>query len=199
MKRIYLMAAVALFCAWGKAAKGAGDEVIVLYNKNLPESKGVADYYAEKRSVPKSQLFGFSLTTNEEISRVEFREHLQKPLAKILESQKFWSIGSILLSATSNQPARMEWRVKESKIRCAVLCYGMPLRIAEDPSVKETVVENVRPEMRRNVAAVESELAVLPLIEQHPPIGGPLRNWTYGVTNGAMLHPTNSILLVTRL
>ena len=84
MKRIYLMAAVAVFCAWGKAAKGAGDEVIVLYNKNLPESKGVADYYAEKRSVPKSQLFGFSLTTNEEISRVEFREHLQKPLAKMV-------------------------------------------------------------------------------------------------------------------
>src|SRR4051812_13754870 len=53
--------------------------------------------------------------------------------------------------------------------------------------------------MGRNVGSVERDLAVLPLIEQHPPLGGPLRNWTYGVTNSAALHPTNGILLVTRL
>src|SRR3954471_5155068 len=32
------------------------DEVIILYNKKLPESKGVADYYAEKRGVPRKQI-----------------------------------------------------------------------------------------------------------------------------------------------
>src|SRR3954466_6398712 len=75
----------------------------------------------------------------------------------------------------------------------------MPLRLAREPTAQETALAAMRPEMRRNVAAVESDLAVLPLIEQHPPIGGPLRNWAYGVTNYAMLHPTNGILLVTRL
>src|SRR2546430_813474 len=63
-------------------AAGPGNEVIIIYNKNLPESKAVADYYAEKRSVPKSQSFGFSVTTNEEMSRAEFREHLQKTLGQ---------------------------------------------------------------------------------------------------------------------
>jgi uncharacterized protein (TIGR03790 family) len=200
------MAVVIMLLAlnWLNSAEAAlpevkADEVIVLYNKKLPESKGVAEYYAEKRGVPKKQILGFNLTTNEEMSRAEFREDLQKPLAKILESEKLWHIASQLMPATTNARAHMEWRVMQSKIRYAVLCYGMPLRIAEDPTVHESAIENARPEMRRNVAAVESDLAVLPLIEQHPPIGGPLRNWAYGVTNSAMLHPTNGILLVTRL
>src|SRR5258706_9505258 len=104
-------------------------EVIVVYNKNLPESKGVAEYYADKRGVPKAQLFGFSVTTNEEMSRLEFRDSLQKPLAKLLESQKLWRMASHIAPASSNQPSRLEWRVVESKIRYAVLCYGIPLRI----------------------------------------------------------------------
>src|ERR1041385_911103 len=183
----------------GLAESNPGNEVIVIYNKNLADSKKVADYYAEKRLVPRSQVLGFSVTTNEEMTRADFREHLQKPLAKLLQDQKLWRISSVIVPATTNDRAHMEWRVAESKIRYAVLCYGIPLRIAEDPSVKEMVAESVRPEMRRNVAAVESDLAVLPLIEQHPPLGWPLRNWTYGVTNTASLHPTNGILLVTRL
>jgi uncharacterized protein (TIGR03790 family) len=174
-------------------------EVIVVYNKNLPESKGVAEYYADKRGVPKAQLFGFSVTTNEEMSRLEFRDSLQKPLAKLLESQKLWRMASHIAPASSNQPSRLEWRVVESKIRYAVLCYGIPLRIAEDPSLKEEAAANARPELRRNVAAVESELSLLPMIDNHPQLAGPLRNWTYGATNTATLHPTNSILLVTRL
>jgi len=176
-----------------------GNEVIVLYNKNLPASKAVADYYAEKRAVPKSQIFGFSLRTNEEMSRVEFRESLQKPLVKLMENQKLWRMASQIVPASTNQRARLEWRVVESKIRYAVLCFGMPLRIAEDPNLKEEGTATLRPEMRRNVAAVESELAVLPAFENHLQLAGPLRNWTYGVTNTAALHPTNSILLVTRL
>jgi uncharacterized protein (TIGR03790 family) len=53
--------------------------------------------------------------------------------------------------------------------------------------------------MRRNEAAVDSELALLPLIEERLPLSGPLRNPAYGVTNAALLHPTNGILVVTRL
>src|SRR5256885_4743292 len=35
------------------------------------------------------------------------------------------------------QPAHPDLKVTESKIRYAVLCYGVPLRIAEDPNHKE--------------------------------------------------------------
>ena len=60
-------------------------------------------------------------------------------------------------------------------------------------------MENLRPEMRRDEAAVDSELALLPLIEEKLPLAGPLRNPVYTTTNAAMLHPTNGVLLVTRL
>ena len=180
-------------------AGGAGDEVIVVYNKSLPDSKKVAEYYAAKRQVPSDQIFGFELTSGEDMSRAEFRDSLQQPLAKAIASQKLWQMGSVTVPATNSQPARVERRPVDSKIRYAVLCYGIPLRILPDPNLNEQGSEKLRPEMRRNEAAVDSELALLPLIEQHLPLAGPLRSHVYGVTNTAMLNPTNGILLVARL
>jgi uncharacterized protein (TIGR03790 family) len=52
--------------------------------------------------------------------------------------------------------------------------------------------------MRRNGAAVDSELACLPMPEPVR-LAGPLPNPLYSATNGSMMHPTNGILLVTRL
>jgi len=46
-------------------AANPGDEVIVVYNNRVPESRGVAEYYAERRQVPSSQLIGLPLSTNE--------------------------------------------------------------------------------------------------------------------------------------
>jgi len=34
------------------AARASGDEVVVIYNSRLPESKAVAEYYARARQVP---------------------------------------------------------------------------------------------------------------------------------------------------
>ena len=180
-------------------AANPGDEVIIVYNTLVPESKGVADHYAERRHVPASQIYGFPLSTNEDMSRVDFRDALQKPLADKLRQQKLWQIAPTIIHATTNHPGRMEWRVVESRIRYAVLCYGVPLRIAKDPNFKEEGMENLRPEMRRDEAAVDSELALLPLVEDKVPLAGPFRNLVYTTTNRAMLHPTNGVLLVARL
>ena len=66
------MAIFAMAC--GALAVGAGAGVVVVYNKNLPESKKLAEYYAEKRGVPRSQLFGADVLGNaDSISRPEFR------------------------------------------------------------------------------------------------------------------------------
>lgn len=176
-----------------------GDEVVIVYNKRLAASKELAQYYARKRAVPSRQIFGFDLSKDEEIARSEFRHSLQQPLADALESSKLWHIASRSFAATTNQPAHVGFVVVQSKIRYAVLCYGVPLRIAAQPDLKEEGVELQRPEMRRNEAAVDSELALLPLIEQHLPLAGPLHNPAFGVTNTALLHPTNGVLMVTRL
>jgi len=194
-----LVALTAACCAVGLHAAEPGEQAVVVYNKRMPESKGVAEYYAQRRHVPANQVFGLSLSTNQDISRAEFRDTLEKPLAKALEAGKLWRIGSFPVPATTNRPAQKQKRVSESKIRYAVLCYGVPLRIQADEALKEEGEEQLRPELRHNEAAVDSELALLPLIDPKPMLAGPLRNPVFTTTNVAMLNPTNGILLVARL
>ncbi len=176
-----------------------GEEVVIVYNSRLPESKALAEYYASKRKVPKEQVFGFKLPDSEQISRAEFRDDLQRPLAKKLEGQKLWRIGSGELPGTNGQPVRVARKVVESKIRYVVLCYGVPLKILRDQELREAAEETRRPEFRRNEAAVDSELACLPRVDQKPTLAGPFGNPLFGVTNASWLHPTNGVLIVTRL
>jgi len=180
-------------------ACAAGNEVVVIYNNRMPGSKVVAEHYAQMRQVPESQVYGFDLPITEEMTRAEFENALQFPLASRLAVDKLWRFGSVTNAATNGQPKRVENRIVESKIRYAVLCYGVPLKIAADPNLREPGRENARPELSRNDAAVDSELAWLPLVKMNVPLSGPLPNWVYGTTNTALLHPTNGILLVARL
>jgi uncharacterized protein (TIGR03790 family) len=199
--KFFLPAIIALgFAAplWA-AATNLGSEVVVVYNTRLPESQEVAYYYAQKRQVPTNQIFGFELSTTEDMSRAEFRDSLQRPLAQAIDKAGLWRIASRTVLATSNQPARVDWLPAQSKIRYLVLCYGVPLRVSPDPNLKEAGTEELRPEMRRNEAAVDSELALLPSIEQRLVTAGPLRNPVYAATNQAMFHPTNGVILVGRL
>jgi uncharacterized protein (TIGR03790 family) len=180
-------------------ARAGGSEVVIVYNKHVPGSASVAEYYAKMRQVPRKQIYGFSLTTDETMSRDEFRDALQLPLARRLESDGLWQFGVVTNVATNGEPPRVERRVVASKIRYLVLCYGVPLKIAPDPNLNEPFPKNVKPELNRNEAAVDSELAWLPLVQEHFELAGPLQNWVYGATNTALLNPTNGILLVARL
>jgi uncharacterized protein (TIGR03790 family) len=180
-------------------ARAGGDEVVVVYNAKMPGSKGVAEHYAQVRQVPKKQIFGLDLSTNEEISRAEFTSSLQVPLAKKLESSGLWKFGSVTEPATNGHPRRVVKKVVASKIRYAVLCYGVPLKIRNDPGIHDPGAERFPSELQRNEAAVDSELAWLPMSRMEISLSGPLQNWVYGATNTAMLNPTNGILLVARL
>jgi uncharacterized protein (TIGR03790 family) len=196
---LLLTAALTIGATAALAAANPGDEVIIIYNRRLPESKSLAEYYAQKRLVPTNQIFGFDLPTYEDISRTEYTDALEKPLAALLEKEKLWHIGSVIYPATNGQPSRVIWKPLTSKIRYAVLCYGVPLHITEDPNLIEPGLEKTRPEMRRNEAAVDSELACLPALDEKIRRDGPLRNPFYTTTNAAALHPTNNILMVARL
>jgi uncharacterized protein (TIGR03790 family) len=189
------LALAALFCAPGGVALASspGTEVVVVYNRAVPESREIAEAYAKKRSVPASQLFGFELTTNEIVSRAEYRDRLELPLAQVLEKNNLWT-----LTTKSNGSAHKIREVSESSVRYVVLCYGIPLRIENDPYSTETNVQ-IRAELRRDGASVETELALLPVLDQKLPRLGPLSNPLFGSTNAASLHPTNGVLMVTRL
>jgi uncharacterized protein (TIGR03790 family) len=176
-----------------------GEEVVVVYNSRVPESKAVAEHYALMRQVPEKQIYGFPMTTSEEMSRAEFRNSLQLPLAKKLEAEGLWKLDMTFYPGTNDQPDRAVRKVVASKIRYLVLCYGVPLKIASDPGIHEIAAEKMNPELRRNEAAVDSELSWLPLLQMEFPLTGPFPNWLYGKTNLDLLNPTNGILLVARL
>ena len=176
-----------------------GREVIVIYNSAMPESKAVAEHYAERRQVPKNQVFGFQLSTGNDLTRKEYRDTLERPLLDKLVESSFWRVGASEITDTNGKPVKVEGAVLESKVRFLALCYGVPLRILPDPDLKEPIEETTRPEFRRNEAAVDSELACLPLINRKIPLAGPMRNSLYTATNAAWFHPTNGVLMVTRL
>jgi len=75
----------------------------------------------------------------------------------------------------------------------------VPVKISRDPNLSEPVADKTRIELRRNEAAVDSELTALPLLLQNLALTGPARNPVYAVTNGAQVHPTNGVLIVARL
>jgi uncharacterized protein (TIGR03790 family) len=186
-----------LFLAFsaGEVAVGnnEGATVAVIYNRKLPESRSLAEYYAARRQVPTNQIFGFDLPTVETMTRLEFREDLQKPLIKRLEE------GGLFRFQPSEKGSDGTRTLVEGKIRYLALCYGVPVKIVPDLTLVEEGSEKIRPELRRNEAAVDAELCLLPVAEKKYRLTGPLGNPFFNVTNVAAYHPTNGILLVSRL
>ena len=179
------------------AAAETGEAVVVIYNSRLKESQQVAAHYALARRVPAGQVVGLELPTGENMTRAEYRDELQEPLLKFLEKEKLFVFGPGEAASGTNAAGPV---MREAKIRYAVLCYGVPLRILEDPQLIEPEAEKLAPEMRgRNGAAVDSELTLLPLSRQKLRLAGPLGNPCFAVTNGALLNPTRGVLMVARL
>jgi uncharacterized protein (TIGR03790 family) len=183
-----LAAALFPLLAWGQET---GDSVVVIYNSKARESKDVAAHYAAARHVPADQIFGFDLPKTETMTRAEYVETLEKPLLAKLQGQGLLVFDSL----TSNG---LPGKFISAKIRYATVCYGVPLRVLEEPTIVETNGQNMLPELRRNGAAVDAELTLLPSAGKYPLVG-PVRNPFYGATNAAMMQPGNGVLIVGRL
>jgi uncharacterized protein (TIGR03790 family) len=171
-----------------------GTEVVVIYNSRSPESKRVAEYYAEKRQVPKEQVIGLHLSKEEIITREDYRKELEEPLWKALLEKKLFTLRGDASDTKLTFPS-----IAESKIRYAVLCYGVPLKISKLIGLTEPGTENIPAPLRENYAAVDSELALLPMKTRNLSLTGPVNSPFYGITNAALLSPTNGLLMVTRL
>ncbi|HMP84419.1 MAG TPA: TIGR03790 family protein, partial [Verrucomicrobiota bacterium] len=201
MKRFYILVVLPVLLAAVSTVRSqaGGDEVVVVYNSANPESKAVAEYYAKRRDVPRDRVWGFDMSKTEEISRPDFRSSIQQALLKKLESSGLWKFGRATVVDTNGQPVVMDDRLIKSDIRYVVLCYGVPLKIREDTTLAPPGMDPTKPDPRRNQAAVDSELSLLPWVYQRQPLSGPLRNPLYTATNSATLHPTNGVLMVARV
>jgi len=195
----YLMGGVAWFLTMAAVSgAGPGDSVVVVYNKNLPDSKKVAQHYADKRGVPSSQLLGVDVNAeSESMSRTDFRDKLQKPILDWLVKEKLFTLNPQPAPA---KPDPGYHYVTAARIRYIVLCYGVPLKVLRDVNLKEEGDDKMQEALRgRNEAAVDADLALLPSGIGTLPLNGPIPNPFAQNTNGALLHPTNGIVLVARL
>ena len=83
------------------------DEVLVLANKKVSSSLGLAKYYMEKRGIPRDHLLKLRVTDKEECTRRDYERKIASPVRKYLGSKTL-----------------------EGKIRCLLIMYGLPLKIA---------------------------------------------------------------------
>ncbi len=140
-------------------ADDLADHLLVVYNSNDPDSKGLADYYAAQRNIPAERVLAIASPITEEITRAQFDDTIRSPIASYLV-QKDWM---------ARQPARVRVGNRyldllvatRNDIWAIVLMRGVPLKIAPDPDDQDAMEET--PELQTNAAAVDNELALLPI------------------------------------
>jgi uncharacterized protein (TIGR03790 family) len=83
-----LRVAAALVCATA-AAQGQGPAgVLLVVNRNSPESAAVAGYYAARRVIPPSNVCRIATAVEEEISREIYEKEIASPIAACLRSAR---------------------------------------------------------------------------------------------------------------
>jgi len=178
-------------------AAEAGAEVVVIYNTQVPESREVAEYYAGKRGVPASQLLGYGFANNSGLDRAEYQKFVEDFLIKELEARGLATFTRDIVPGQGLRPGRVVYKAREASFRTLLLTYGVPYII------REAVLEDEGPEktqeaMRKNRACFDNELMLMP-VHGRVRYTGVTQNPFYGQTNAALLHPTNGVVMVSRL
>ena len=136
---------------------------LVVYNRADPDSQPLAEFYAKARSIPTDRLIALDCPVTEEITRADFDAKIRKPLEELFTTRGWMKrtenfLSNPILGIESSVPVQ---QAQENPIWIMVLMRGVPLKIADDPSV--LAPENLMPQLRANAAAVDSELALLPI------------------------------------
>jgi uncharacterized protein (TIGR03790 family) len=92
------------------------EDVYLLVNKNVPESRQIAEHYCAKRGVPRDHILAFDLPATEDVSREVYAERLAAPLRKQLA-------------------------VRRDKVKVLLSIYGIPLRVGGNPPSAEEKAE----------------------------------------------------------
>jgi len=94
------------------------EEILVIANKNFHKSIDMANYYMRKRNIPADNLLEIRVTDKETCSRIDYKVNVATPVRRYLEKN-----GS------------------EIHIRCLVLMYGIPLKVAPPDIRSEEKIE----------------------------------------------------------
>ena len=120
------------------------EEVLVVYNKNNPHSKVIADYYVHKRGVPEKNLFELDVNPPlaDSISRDDYDLKIVAPLRERL--------------------GRFD---PNENIRCILLTYGVPYKVGSStPTAGQSQQANSLTKQANEITSRMNDL--LPQIEQ---------------------------------
>src|SRR5262249_43686572 len=87
-------------------------QVMLVANKNMPESLAVAEHYQQKRSIPKENFIALDLPVTEDISREDYDRKMVAPIRAALKDRK-------------------------DSIQCLLCIYGVPLRVGGKASTDD--------------------------------------------------------------
>jgi uncharacterized protein (TIGR03790 family) len=155
----------------GARALSARDLVIV-FNRNLPESRDVAAYYAKKRQVPADHLLGVEVPTSEGMAREDFDQKLVPPVKARVER----------LRAQGQNPA-------------ILLVYGIPLQVGPaaptkaDAAFQGLITEKLSEYQQLVLQLVRKLDQLTPTLPGKPVWKGPHPKLTY---------PTHQILVMAQ-
>lgn len=126
------MAIVLALC--GRAAALNKDQVLLLVNANMPESRKLAEFYCAARQIPQERIVALPLPITEEIGYAAYEEQLAGPLREYIGARRLGN-----------------------EIACIVTFHGVPLRIGartQTPRERQELAE-----IQRQARALQPELA----------------------------------------
>ncbi|NDD99629.1 TIGR03790 family protein [bacterium] len=151
--------------------------IVVIANKDMPDSVSVARHYASKRKVPDENIVLLSLPKGEDILRGDFEVKLAEPLRESIKSRK----DSIkVLLCVYGVPLRVGGKVlsvdekaKADEIKKSLDSQRKELEVAEKDKVDKDKIDGVKKKIadlnsqyqfsiaRESIACVDSELMCL--------------------------------------
>ena len=128
-KKKSLAVFVLLFCC-GVGFALEPDEILIIANADIADSVELAEYYCQKRNVPKENILKLKLGARLEdtISRKDYEKKLAEPIRKKLHEERFWL-----------------------KTRCLLTVYGVPFKVGKRPCLEgqEERIEEFEKEIKR--------------------------------------------------
>lgn len=141
--RALLLLLLCLFCCCPQAVAAplGPEELLLVFKSNDPDSRVLAQYYAEARGVPADRLLGLDIqASGEEIPANEFERSIRGPIR-----------------------ARLEQAGMGDKVRCLVTFYGLPIRVGPQVLTPEQakLLEKWRGEFREGLKDFEQAIGEL--------------------------------------
>jgi len=146
----------------GNAGPGRGNfrarairrRVIIVYNHSRARVQTVADYYAQRRQVPTNKCLA-SRFNERRILAGEYQEKLEKPLAKRSKHRNLAYFLACFRATTPGRSPGAESHGIKNPYACFVTVFLSGITRIDS---QRRGAGNAAAEMRRNVAAVDSEL-----------------------------------------